>query len=170
MFGQRGPTETKLHGADGQSYARPPRHHAALPGSLQALPRRRLISNTHVCAITWPCTHPPGRTLTGFVPYSSRGSSSVASSSYSDRDDADENENFVNIWEPVPPTLALGRKRKIALMVAAACLELSLTGAQETVVIGKQLTRHRQRLCISKQKFCTCQQQLQCIMFCICLP
>lgn len=33
-----------------------------------------------------------------------------------------------NIWEPVPPTPALGRKRKVALLLGCAMLEVTLTG------------------------------------------
>eukprot|EP00882_Tetradesmus_deserticola_P021705 GHRQ01023502.1.p1 GENE.GHRQ01023502.1~~GHRQ01023502.1.p1 ORF type:complete len:315 (+),score=115.53 GHRQ01023502.1:333-1277(+) len=34
----------------------------------------------------------------------------------------------VNMWEPVPPTPALGRKRKVALLLGCAMLEVTLTG------------------------------------------
>lgn len=35
-----------------------------------------------------------------------------------------------DLWTPVPPTPALGRKRKVALLVAAAMLEITLTGGR----------------------------------------
>lgn len=33
-----------------------------------------------------------------------------------------------NIWQPVPPTLAIGRKRKVALLLGCAMLEVAATG------------------------------------------
>lgn len=44
--------------------------------------------------------------------------------------DSDDEKAFAeNIWQPVPPTPALGRKRKVALLLGCAILEISATGA-----------------------------------------
>lgn len=45
--------------------------------------------------------------------------------------DGDRGEGLVDaadIWAPEPPTPALGRKRKVAVLIAAAMLEITMTG------------------------------------------
>jgi hypothetical protein len=65
-----------------------------------------------------------------------RGTEAAAAASRSDTSSStgsdtelDEAAAFANnIWEPVPPTPALGRKRKVALLLGCAMLEVTLTG------------------------------------------
>lgn len=55
------------------------------------------------------------------------------------QDDADD--GVPDIWMPVPPTPALGRKRKVAVLVAAAMLEITMTGvfySRQTGIDGQQ--------------------------------
>jgi hypothetical protein len=58
----------------------------------------------------------------------SRSDSSSSTGSDSELDDAAA--FATNIWEPVPPTPALGRKRKVALLLGCAMLEVTLTGVR----------------------------------------
>jgi hypothetical protein len=56
--------------------------------------------------------------------------SDTSSSTGSDTELDDAAAFATNIWEPVPPTPALGRKRKVALLLGCAMLEVTLTGVR----------------------------------------
>jgi hypothetical protein len=64
----------------------------------------------------------------------SRSGSSSSTGSDSEVDDAAA--FATNIWEPVPPTPALGRKRKVALLLGCAMLEVTLTGVEASMLSG----------------------------------
>jgi hypothetical protein len=64
----------------------------------------------------------------------SRSGSSSSTGSDSELDDAAA--FATNIWEPVPPTPTLGRKRKVALLLGCAMLEVTLTGVEASMLSG----------------------------------
>jgi hypothetical protein len=71
--------------------------------------------------------------LPGKGPHSSRGSRSKAAQRHTQTSTNGDNDHGLgtdaaDIWTPEPPTPALGRKRKVAVLIAAAMLEISMTG------------------------------------------
>jgi hypothetical protein len=61
-------------------------------------------------------------------------SSDSRSSDDSSHDDEADGSDAADIWTPVPPTPALGRKRKVAVLIAAAMLEITVTGQDSTLL------------------------------------
>jgi hypothetical protein len=49
-------------------------------------------------------------------------------SSVNEDNDQGHGTDAADIWTPEPPTPALGRKRKVAVLIAAAMLEITMTG------------------------------------------
>lgn len=48
-----------------------------------------------------------------------------------DPEETAEGLDAADIWTPVAPTPALGRKRKVAVLIAAAMLEITVTGDKQ---------------------------------------
>jgi hypothetical protein len=58
-----------------------------------------------------------------------RGSVQAVAGASNDDSSSGSSYDGPELWQPLPPTPGLGRKRKVALLVAAAMLEISVTGA-----------------------------------------